>query len=343
MVERESIRAARNSHLRASIMFRRGRVPETMVHAQESLDAADAGWLVVRPSAVAYLACCHLERGETKLAAQVLVVDLPGGEEPWSHSGPYDFYHYAKSQLLVAEGRDPAALEALKMCGQHAEKMSSGKLSSNPWRSAAAMVASRLGDADQAHRWVDEELKQARSFGARRAIGIALRASAALMTGRKRLDLLGDAADILRASPGVLELARVLVELGAELEDQVDGDHAGWASMQEGLELANRCGATLLAKQARSQLRGAGARPRKPVRLGLDALSPGERRVADLACRGMTNGEISETLVVTRKAVEWHLNRAFKKLGITSRQELASAMSLVGPQVGTSSSSRKAT
>ena len=324
--QRESpVLAARNSHLRASIMFRRGRVPEAMVHAQESLDAADAGWLVVTPSAVACLACCHLERGETKLAAQVLA-DLPGGEEPWFRSGPCDFYLYAKSQLLVAEGRDPAALEALKMCGQHAEKMSSGKLSSNPWRSAAALVASRLGDADQAHRWVDEELEQARSFGARRAIGIALRASAALMTGRKRLDLLEDAADILRASPGVLELARVLVELGAELENRHDGDHAGRASIQEGLELADRCGATLLAKQARSQLREAGARPRKPVRLGLDALSPGERRVADLACRGMTNREISETLVVTRKAVEWHLNRAFKKLGITSRQELASAM-----------------
>lgn len=321
---RESpVLSARNAHLRACITYRRGRITDTMGYAQESLDGADAGWLVVLPSAAAYLASCHLERGETKLAAAAL--ELPGGDDRWSRTGPYDFYLYARAHLRVAEGRDADALDDLLQCATHAERMSAGKLSTNPWRSAAALVANRLGEPAQARAWVHEELSQARAFGAGRAIGVALGVVASLETGRGRLDLLGEAAEVLRASPALLELARVLVELGVERERR-KGVGAGWESMQEGLDLAHRCGATVLAKHARSCLLQAGAQPRKPVRLGIEALSPGERRAADLASQGMTNLEISQELVITRKAVEWHLNRVFKKLGITSRRELGAAL-----------------
>jgi len=318
----------RNAHLRASINFRRGRIPETMVYATKSFEAADTGWLVVIPSAAAYLACCHLERGETKLASAAL--ELPGGEERWSRSGPFDFYLYAQAQVLAAKSQYADALDSLIQCGQLAGRMNPGKVSSNPWRSAAAVMAHQLGDDTQARRWVGEELELARAFGARRAIGVALLAAAELEEGRSRLDLLTDAVDVLRTSPGQLELARALVRLGSEMDEQT-GTEAGWPAWQEGFELAYQCGASWLAKVARSRLSKAGTSIRRPVQLGLDALSPGERRVAELASQGMTNKDISEMLVVTRKAVEWHLNRAFKKLGISARQELATALEPDGP------------
>jgi len=60
---------------------------------------------------------------------------------------------------------------------------------------------------------------------------------------------------------------------------------------------------------------------------GIDALTPSERRVADLAAEGLSNRAIAETLFVTVKTVEMHLGHAYRKLGIRSRRELAGLIS----------------
>src|SRR4051812_48489536 len=56
------------------------------------------------------------------------------------------------------------------------------------------------------------------------------------------------------------------------------------------------------------------ARPRRDRVSGRDALTAGERRVAELAARGDTNREIAHELTVTVKAVEWHLHNVYSKL-----------------------------
>jgi DNA-binding NarL/FixJ family response regulator len=48
--------------------------------------------------------------------------------------------------------------------------------------------------------------------------------------------------------------------------------------------------------------------------------------VAELAAVGMSNREIAESLYVTLKTVEWHLRHTFRKLGVSSRHELAALM-----------------
>jgi DNA-binding NarL/FixJ family response regulator len=53
-----------------------------------------------------------------------------------------------------------------------------------------------------------------------------------------------------------------------------------------------------------------------------ESLTRGERRVVTMAAAGKGNKEIAEELVVTVKAVEWHLSNAYRKLGIHSRHEL---------------------
>ena len=63
-------------------------------------------------------------------------------------------------------------------------------------------------------------------------------------------------------------------------------------------------------------------RPRTTDRTGADALTPSERRVAEIAAAGGTNREIAQTLFVTEKTVETHLGRAFRKLDISSRRQL---------------------
>jgi DNA-binding NarL/FixJ family response regulator len=89
--------------------------------------------------------------------------------------------------------------------------------------------------------------------------------------------------------------------------------------LRRGLELAHRCGARPLVTEARAELLAAGARPRRPVFSGVDALTASELRVARLAAEGLTNREIAERLFVTERTVETHLRHAFQKLGIASR------------------------
>ena len=58
----------------------------------------------------------------------------------------------------------------------------------------------------------------------------------------------------------------------------------------------------------------------------MEALTPGELRVARMAAEGQTNREIAHALYVTLKAVEGHLARGYAKLGIASRAELPEAL-----------------
>jgi DNA-binding CsgD family transcriptional regulator len=58
----------------------------------------------------------------------------------------------------------------------------------------------------------------------------------------------------------------------------------------------------------------------------LATLTVSERRIAQLAAAGLTNREIADQLVVTVKAVEWHLSHVYRKLGIHSRGALAASL-----------------
>jgi DNA-binding CsgD family transcriptional regulator len=92
------------------------------------------------------------------------------------------------------------------------------------------------------------------------------------------------------------------------------------------MDLAYRCGAQPLAERAREELLACGARPRRYLLSGIEALTVSERRVAEMAAGGMSNPEIAQTLFITRKTVEAHLGQAFRKLEITSREQLPAAL-----------------
>jgi DNA-binding CsgD family transcriptional regulator len=97
------------------------------------------------------------------------------------------------------------------------------------------------------------------------------------------------------------------------------------------VDLAHRCGATELEDEALAELRAAGARPRRRLTTGAGALTPSERRVAELAAAGRRNREIAESLFVTISTVEFHLRHAYRKLGIASRAQLAETLGTVKP------------
>jgi DNA-binding CsgD family transcriptional regulator len=96
--------------------------------------------------------------------------------------------------------------------------------------------------------------------------------------------------------------------------------------LRRALDLAQRCGAVPLAEAARRELLATGARPRRTALTGPGALTSTERQVAGLAAEGRSNRQIAQHLFLTLPTVETHLRHAFRKLGITSRGELAAQL-----------------
>ncbi len=259
--------------------------------------------------------------------AQALLDLLP--QEGWPAGVATVLIPAARGRLRLAQGRAADALADFQACealfGADVWGMPIRETGYVHARSGAALALLRLGQRQRACQLADAELADVRVFGAPRALGIALRAAGLARGGQEGLARLRESVAALDGSPSLLERARSLAELGAALRR--DGQRAAARNPLAGaLDLAARCGARPLAARARDELRAAGARPRRPWRTGVDALTPSELRVARLAAEGRSNREIAYELYVTLKAVEGHLARAYTKLGIQGRSQLARAL-----------------
>ena len=82
-------------------------------------------------------------------------------------------------------------------------------------------------------------------------------------------------------------------------------------------------GATPWAARARAELRATGESRADPPPDGLGALTPQELQVVRLAAEGMSNREIAAQLFLSPRTVGYHLHKAFPKLGVASRAQLA--------------------
>jgi DNA-binding CsgD family transcriptional regulator len=278
--------------------------------------------------AATVLADVAVEAGQLDEAQRLLDL-LPG--RGWPAGVGTVLIPAARGRLRLAQGRAAEALAEFQACGE--------LFGADVWgmpiretgyvhaRSGAALALLRLGRPEDAVRLADAELADVRIFGAPRALGIALRVAGLARGGPEGLVLLRESAAALDGSPALLERARSLAELGAALRR--DGQRAAARDpLARALELAAGCGAGPLAARVRDELRAAGARPRRPWRTGVDALTPSELRVARLAADGRSNREIAGELYVTLKAIEGHLARAYAKLGIEGRGQLASALAV---------------
>ena len=171
---------------------------------------------------------------------------------------------------------------------------------------------------------------------------MALRTRGMLAGGQQGLDDLREAVGLLESCGAGLEHARALIELGAALR-RSNQRTAAREPLRRGLDLAYRCGAGRLAQRATEELRATGARPRRASLTGLEALTPSERRVAELAASGMSNPEIAQAVFVTLNTVEGHLRHVYQKLSVSSRKQLPAALRSAVPYPPASQAGQRAT
>jgi DNA-binding CsgD family transcriptional regulator len=307
---------------RSMAVLRRGRVDDAAADAGNALAARRHGWGLSTAAASGTLVECHIERGDSEAAMRELAAreEEPGGVDP----GTYQFVA-SRGRLRLVLARHREALDDLLESGRLQAKLGWHNPSMYPWRSLAAAAAMQLGDRERARELVEEELALATSFGAPGAVSQALHGVAAVVEGAAAVEVREEAVRVLEGSQSALRRARASVELGAALRRAGNLRDAREA-LRQGLDLAHRCGARALAARAREELVAAGGRPRRQATTGIDALTPRERQVAGLAAQGMSNREIAEALFVTLKTVEWHLSRAYEKVGVQSRRELGAAL-----------------
>ncbi|HZN88145.1 MAG TPA: AAA family ATPase [Thermoleophilaceae bacterium] len=306
------------ANLRALLEVRRGRLDEVETEAAISLRLAreSRGTHVLAALARSTAVLAAIDRGarEDELRAQL---EGLAGDEP--DSLPFETVLQARGALLLALGDPAAALEELRELGRRNDGWAPGTAVVQ-WRSGAALALARLGATEEAQALAAEELRLAEDFGAPRGIGVALRALALVSEG-DRVTALEEAVAQVERSEAPVELARVLVDLGVALRHARRPRDAR-EPLRRALEIAQASRADGIAERARDELLAAGARPRRTALRGIAALTPSERRVADLAAAGHTNRQIAEQLFVTEKTVEGHLRNAYDKLEIRSRVEL---------------------
>jgi DNA-binding CsgD family transcriptional regulator len=199
-----------------------------------------------------------------------------------------------------------------------------------PWRSQAALAQLALGEREPARRLADEEVELARAFGTPRALGAAKRVAGVVAGGDLGASLVREAIDEFERGDARLERARALTDLGALLRRRNRRTEAR-ELLREALDAAHHAGAKPLERQAETELRATGARPRRIVLTGVDSLTASERRIAELASQGLTNREIAQTLFITARTVEGHLTSVFRKLLLDSRDELPAALASGAP------------
>jgi DNA-binding CsgD family transcriptional regulator/tetratricopeptide (TPR) repeat protein len=255
--------------------------------------------------------------------------DLAGAHDALAHAGderpPSDgdaLLRRSTIELMLAHGQWADALDAVE---EYRHRLRSDRNPGwAPWRSLAAAALDGLGQRDRALRLLEEELDMARRWGAPGPLGRALRLLGTV-SGDEGLALLHQAVEVTEGSPAHLEHARALVALGSVMRRAGRRTDAR-DPLRRGLDAAARCGATELARQARDELLVAGARPHGDSLTGPGALTPSERRVADLAATGLRNRDIAHALSVSLKTVEIHLTSVYRKLGISTRAALPGAL-----------------
>ncbi len=299
----------------------RGDLRAAVADLREATDLSVAhGMLVAWPYNVGFLAQALLEQGEADEAARVIDEgDFPE-QLPLNQVHPM-WLRLVRGRLRNETGSPERGVEELLQVGETARLVPYDNPSGIPWRSWAAEGLRLLDRNEEARALVGEELVLARRWGDPRAIGASLRVLGLVEGGEAGIGLLREAVEVLAGSEARLEHTRALVDLGAALRRANKRTEAR-ERLREGVDLARTVGALGLAQRANDEIAATGARPRKILQTGLDALTASERRVAQLAADGMSNKEIAQTLFVTIKTVEMHLSHAYRKLEISSRAQL---------------------
>jgi DNA-binding CsgD family transcriptional regulator len=183
-------------------------------------------------------------------------------------------------------------------------------------------AAARSGQRELGAKALRRLTVMTRASGTDWALGIQLRSRALLSDGEIAGRHYREAIARLHRTRVRVELARAHLLYGEWLRRQrrkVDARE----QLRRAEEMFLRFGAEAFAERARVELNATGERARKRIPQTRDQLTPRETQIAHLVAEGATNPEIAAQLFISPSTVDYHLRKAFRKLGVKSRTQLA--------------------
>jgi DNA-binding CsgD family transcriptional regulator len=319
--------------------------------------AREAGALGELPLALNQRIYAHLFAGELS-TAELLVDEIRAATEATGS----DLTPYGAVGLAALRGREPEAISLIDESRQDATRRGEGVgLSVIDW--AQAVLFNGLGRYDQARdaalrvteyphdlsssNWGMVELIEAavragtpelaadaRSrlaemagvSGTDWAFGIAARSEALFADDQRAEALYVEAVERLGRTRIAVELARAHLLYGEWLRRQRRGVDAR-RELRSAHDLFSDFGMEAFAERARVELAATGEQVRRPAVGTLSELTPQEAQISRLVAQGNTNREIAAQLFISPSTVEYHLHKAFRKLDVKSRTQLARRIS----------------
>src|SRR4051812_34477502 len=331
--------------------------------------ARDAGALSVLPLALATRSAVHLFAGESAIASSLLEEVVAVNEATGASLARYvglahvtflgreaevtplleaattelvrrgdgqglRFIHWVTAVLYNGLGRYEEALAAAQQAGE-------GTYASW-WRDWGLVelieAASRSGKAELAVAALGRLSQATAAGGTDWALGVEARSRALVTEGVAAEPLYRRAIEALGRTRVRVELARAHLVYGEWLRRERRRLDAR-EQLRHAHELFTEFGMEAFAERARVELEATGEHARKRTAETRDELTPQELQISRLAAGGATNQEIAAQLFISPSTVDYHLRKAFRKLGVRSRHQLEPR--LLQPGASTDSAARE--
>ncbi|WP_181923872.1 helix-turn-helix transcriptional regulator [Streptomyces inhibens] len=310
-------------HLSCALLaFHAGRWDDALTEVEAGLDPGEHFAMCRALRAVAALISVHRGRqtdAEAHLTAAAAATD--SGTVAW-------FYEYlplcADALADEARGRPEHAYARLTAAFDRGVGHLPGQLILCFLTPDLVRLALAHDDTTNARRYAEAARRRADHSGTPYHLGDAHRCQGLLA---RDPDLLLAAARCYHEAPRPLSEAHAYTD-AAELLAQQRRPAQARALLDQALEIYTRLDAQWDAARALSRLRAhavhrSARRPRNSARHGWEALTDTERIVADHVADGHSNPEIADRMYISRRTVGSHVSHILRKLGMTSRVELA--------------------
>jgi DNA-binding CsgD family transcriptional regulator len=308
-----------------------------------------AGALTELPIALDSLSGAKLFAGDFATAAALVQEGKAITEATGSHPTPY-----GPVLLAACQGREPEASQLIEASTEGVVRRGEGLgLTAIQWASAllynglgryedalaAAQRASghphdptrvlpelieaatRCGMPERAAEALEALSDTTRASGTDWALGIEARSRALLSENEAAERRYREAIERLARTGVRMELARAHLLYGEWLRRERRRLDAR-EQLRRAHELFTEFGMEAFGDRARVELEATGEHARKRTADTRDDLTPQEAQISRLAADGATNQEIAAQLFISPSTVDYHLRKAFRKLGVKSRHEL---------------------